>query len=278
MALDELIPSPTLPVAGESSRLWEGTILDDAATPNDLVRVALPGADGEQHAQGPCPFMPRGAALPQKGDRCLVAIDDDGSRWIAAWENAQADPVLLVPLVSALPGSPSDGDTIDFQSAAMATAGLIWRFRYNAGSPDTHKWERVGGGWLAAEVTSQSTRANAAYGDPTGGTTGPSITLPGLAGDYEIVGSARALITSTGVSTLVAAVKLGAAATSDNEMVALLSAMSSAGAELKSNYGGSAPFVRALAAGAAVKFEYKASAGTGAWEQRRLAVRPVRVS
>jgi hypothetical protein len=95
VGLDELAPTPTLPVPGESSRLWEGTILDDAAAPNDLVRVALPGADGERHAQGPCPFMPRGMALPQQGDRCLLALDDDGSPWIVAWENAQADPTLI---------------------------------------------------------------------------------------------------------------------------------------------------------------------------------------
>lgn len=85
MALDDLLPTLDRPVSGESSQLWEGTILDDATSATDLVRVALPGADNEQHAQGPCPFTPHDGLLPRKGERCLVAIDDDGERWIVAF-------------------------------------------------------------------------------------------------------------------------------------------------------------------------------------------------
>lgn len=34
---------------------------------------------------GPCPYMLRGAALPQKGNRCLLVTSDFGQPWIVAW-------------------------------------------------------------------------------------------------------------------------------------------------------------------------------------------------
>lgn len=176
--------------------------------------------------------------------------------------------------VSALPVSPADGDICFYQ--ADAANGVIWMFRYNANSGSALKWEYIGGGPLTAEVLTASTRANVAYGDPTAGTVGPSITLP-LQGDYEITGSAKSEITATGVAAIVAAIKLGAAATSDNEIVSIINADSSAGAETKSEYGQRTIRRNGFAASDVVKMEYKASAGTGQWSIRNLSVRPIRV-
>lgn len=50
-----------------------------------------------------------------------------------------------VPLVASLPTSPSDGQTVDLQNAAMANFGVRWRFVYHAASTRPHKWEFVGG-------------------------------------------------------------------------------------------------------------------------------------
>ncbi len=85
-----------------------------------------------------------------------------------------------VPLVSSLPTSPPDGQTVHFQSAAMASAGVIWQLRYRAAAPGPYKWEFVGGSGLHAGggyISSSSTTY-------LGGTAGPALTLP-LAGEYE---------------------------------------------------------------------------------------------
>lgn len=83
--LEELFPAAS---PDEPAGLWAGTILDTASVATDEVRVTLPGADGARHAHGPCPFVPRGAVLPSEGDRCLVAIDDEGDPWIVCWTPA----------------------------------------------------------------------------------------------------------------------------------------------------------------------------------------------
>jgi hypothetical protein len=59
------------------------------------------------------------------------------SRWVAA--------VNRPPLVSALPAFVVDGDEVYYQNAAMATAGIVWHLRYNAGSASAYKWEFLGG-------------------------------------------------------------------------------------------------------------------------------------
>jgi hypothetical protein len=93
------------------------------------------------------------------------------------------------PLVSSLPASPADGDTVYLQTAAMATDGIIWTFRYRSGA-GTYKWEFVGGPPWAVEVATGQTQAtNNAWVDLA--TVGPSVTVP-VAGDYITVGMARA--------------------------------------------------------------------------------------
>lgn len=94
-----------------------------------------------------------------------------------------------VPLVTALPSSPVDGQEIYLQTAAMATAGVIWHLRYNASSSSPYKWECVGGPPLTTEVeiggTGGST-SSGTYGNLTGGTTtGPDVVVP-CAGVYDV--------------------------------------------------------------------------------------------
>lgn len=88
------------------------------------------------------------------------------------------------PLVSALPGSPGDGEEIRFQTAAMAADGIVWTLRYRAGSASTYKWEFVGGAPLAAEVEGTGARTSAVYGDCSD-VVGPAVTPP-LAGEYLV--------------------------------------------------------------------------------------------
>jgi hypothetical protein len=92
-------------VADQTSGLFAGTIAADAAALTDLVPVLLDAFD-PQLQFGPCAWMPRlttvtvnvaeGAEtahnvevaqplLPARGDRCLVALDDNETPWIVVW-------------------------------------------------------------------------------------------------------------------------------------------------------------------------------------------------
>lgn len=108
---------------------------------------------------------------------------------------------IAVPVVTSLPGSPEDGQLINF--LADATNGIVWPLRYRAASASAYKWETVGGGAalysavdadnaIGAGVTTYSDLANV----------GPSITLP-LAGDYDFLMAAEVYIGA--VSSAIAA-------------------------------------------------------------------------
>lgn len=72
-----------------STPLWAGIIEEDAASESDQLEVTIPAFDPDQ-TWGPCPWMPRGATLPSKGDACVVGMaesDEPGTPdiWIIAW-------------------------------------------------------------------------------------------------------------------------------------------------------------------------------------------------
>lgn len=114
-------------------------------------------------------------------------------------------------LVSTLPASPSDGQTVYYQSAGMATAGIVWTFRYRTAA-GTHKWEFVGGPpWTAEISTSQNGGSQNAFIDLA--TVGPSVTVP-LAGEYTTVGTCRAFNNLAGANRAFIGVSIGAASPS----------------------------------------------------------------
>lgn len=95
--------------------------------------------------------------------------------------------VLAMNLVTQLPGSPTDGQVIAFQDSAMATAGVVWEFRYRTGG-GTYKWEFAGGSSLLStagqNASDESYAATTAYADGFGSV--PQVTVP-LAGDYQLL-------------------------------------------------------------------------------------------
>jgi hypothetical protein len=89
------------------------------------------------------------------------------------------------PLVTSLPGGPTDGQEVYF--LADAANGIVWHLRYRAASASPYKWEVVGGAALFAyETASQGAFSNTAEFDKNGG---PTLAIP-LAGDYELTYSA----------------------------------------------------------------------------------------
>lgn len=88
-------------------------------------------------------------------------------------------------LVSALPGSPVNGQEIYFQTAAMAAAGVVWHLRYRSAATGSYKWEFVGGREIVSSAGASGTFTTANTSTFTSWTNGPSLTVP-LAGDYDI--------------------------------------------------------------------------------------------
>jgi hypothetical protein len=84
-----------------------------------------------------------------------------------------------VPTVTSLPGSPYDGQIIDY--LVDATLGIVWRFRYRSASASSSKWEFLGGPPLISEHAGDSTAlTNTAYAQ-----TAPVVAVaPPVVGDY----------------------------------------------------------------------------------------------
>lgn len=125
-------------------------------------------------------------------------LQGGGQRIASAAELAALDPV--------------DGEQVDYD----AGGGVVWRFRYNAGSASAYKWECIGGSPLSVE---DDTTVTVGSGGTYAAIAGNAITLP-LAGDYtlEIGGSFNNA--GTGVAEAASmTVKLGAAAAAATEGV-----------------------------------------------------------
>lgn len=164
------------------------------------------------------------------------------------------------------PSSPIDGDIHIYP--ADTTNGIMWHFMYNSGSASAHKWEFIGGSALSAEVETSEGTTSTTFVDLT--TAGPSITVP-KAGDYYVVMQAR-MSNGTAGGFCVSAVKIGAAATADADGAILSSGTAGETATLEAHR------VKTCAASDILKVQYRVSAGTGTFLNRRLFIIPRRVT
>ncbi|HEY3434205.1 MAG TPA: hypothetical protein VGK41_00995 [Solirubrobacterales bacterium] len=164
-------------------------------------------------------------------------------------------------LVTSLPSAPAVGDTCIYK--ADATNGVFWQLVYDGvgGTP----WKAMGPGALFARDNGQSSRTSNVYGDLAAGAT-PAIVLP-LAGDYVV--------------------QFGARVVNGPESQDIFMSVSSADTEAvkwwydsgHSHTTGSTSVKRTgLAAAATIAAKYRTAAGGACtWEQRWLAVTPIRV-
>lgn len=186
-----------------------------------------------------------------------------------------ASPGVWAPgrqLVTSLPTSDLayDGQEILFQ----AGNGVMWTFRYNAGSGLANKWEFVGGGSLFANINSLTQITTT--GSPTGnwgsgdGTAGPDIVVP-LQGVYQLGYYADIDQDTAGTHTPQAGVAQGTGSdpASDLILVNATAHNESVGKEAEKTF--------AQGVTLRMKYKYAEPSAVASFQQRRLRLTPVRV-
>jgi hypothetical protein len=181
-----------------------------------------------------------------------------------------------IPLVSALPGSPIDGQEVYYQNATMAADGAMWHLRYRAYQPDrvtpnpsAYKWEFVGGSALQSLNTTGETITVTAAAVTANS---PTLTVP-LAGDYKVDSGGQ--LRHSAASQWV---RIGVAKNGIDTTVCATFFANSAGAPLAvSNSLGAESEFPALSAGDVIAQAPNVSAPTGTINMKYLRLTPKRV-
>jgi len=277
----------------------------------DKGDTGSPGAKGDTGVQGPAgPLGPAGSVGPAgpkgdpgepgqtgaKGDKGdtgntggqgLQGVKGDtgfvgpqGPQGPQGPEGPQGASALAIPIVTALPTDPDDGDEVYFQNAVMATAGVRWRFAFRQGSAGTHKWEYVGGAMLYSKIaaTHQVNPTPNDYADvgTPGNGFGPDIVCP-LPGEYEYYSCAYLYTNAASyglVGTIIYRVGAGGGAIGPGTQVPLPNARSIY------VYGGG-PLAQDLVKGVTYRLRYffeTPPASVGNAGNRIFGLKPIRVS
>lgn len=192
-----------------------------------------------------------------------LGTDPSGS---FATVKARLDAAVAPELVTALPGTPTDGQEVYY--LADATNGVVWHLRYRAASASAYKWEFVGGPPLFAEVATDETTSSTTYAALA--TAGPSVTVP-LAGDYVVaIGKESSNSGSFNLDWM--SFDIGATAAVDADGTV----SHSPGANLWDSDHRERRKT-GLAAATALVSKYKTAAGTARFRSRWMRVTPVRV-
>jgi len=175
------LPAGYRPVGNQQFFIPQGTQQAGGYT-GALVEITPAGAVG---------IYITGTATNAYIDLASVEFDTDTvTKALAGPKGDKGDPGYLIPVVTSLPPTPTDGQECCF--LADAANGVIWRLRYRAfqadgvtPNPSSYKWECIGGSALAAQITTAEGTLSSIVTDLA--TVGPSITIP-LAGEYEFTG------------------------------------------------------------------------------------------
>lgn len=166
---------------------------------------------------------------------------------------------------TALPASPSDGDIYTYNASTVV--GAKWQFQYRAGSSSSYKWEFIGGAPLVAAITTQRSTTSTSYANlPTDPLT---LTLPSLAGDYDIEVQATAYNGTTGYTANLS-YAVGATSASDDWAAVESATVTEVSVAKRTRHAG-------VSSGATIAEKAKVGGGTGYFRGRRIIVWPVRV-
>ena len=185
------------------------------------------------------------------------------------WEPLAAVPAS--PTISMVTTLPSSGFTDGLEVLlvdSLTAPTYAWHFRYASGIADVFKWVFLGGSPLYKKVQTNETTASTTYVDLA---TAMSLTVP-KAGIYNIKHGASIYVGASHAYGY-ASVKLGAAATSDNDAaVHRMSVDATESSVMQSVLNAT------LVDGAVVKQQYRVTGNTGQFARRWLEIEPVRLS
>jgi hypothetical protein len=247
--------------------------------PTSWSGVAGPvGPAGPQGPQGPTGLTgPAGTGIPTPVVNGQWVKGQSGA---AVWSAIQQVDLPLTPYAITLPASPFHGQEAILVDS-LTNPSYQWRFRYNANSTSTYKWEFIGGAPATSYIDTAEavTAAVGAYSDLA--TVGPSFILP-RAGEYDlridVWASIGAATNWAGVSAIPC---VNVVNTWTNPIIQTFCAVQpTAGIQYVTATASGRP--AALPAGTLLKVVYGiwSQSGTGApnFGRRRLYVTPVRVS
>jgi hypothetical protein len=170
-----------------------------------------------------------------------------------------------IPLVTALPGSPVDGQEIILVDSLTAPT-YQWRLRYVAAKA-SNRWIYIGGRPLYAEVPTQEPTTSTVYTNLA--TIGPSLTPP-VSGDYMVEHGCT--VVGGGVGFVHHSYDIGATGAVDADSAQMVPTNSAGGNSIMRAQ------AKALVAAAALVSKYKCnSANTGSFRFRWMRLTPIAV-
>jgi hypothetical protein len=200
--------------------------------------------------------------LWRETDTGLVYVGT-GTGWVAV---APSSP----PLVTTLPGSPTDGQMCYF--LADATHGVVWTLRYRAASTSTYKWEFVGGAGLESFVAASESTSSTTYTDLA--TVGPSVTIPTLpnGGDFDVTFGASVATSGSTPALWTVGLAVGGTVTYSDFFAFSGPNAGTDGASLSKTFR-----LAGVSGATLMKLQYKISGAAASFDDRFLQVTPVRV-
>lgn len=172
------------------------------------------------------------------------------------------------PLVTSLPSNAIDGQEVRY--LADNTNGIIWNFRYRAGSSSSYKWEFIGGAPLYSAGSGGITTTSTSW---VFWSTSPNITVP-FAGDYLAEVAASCGQQTNAVNTAYCTIGVNGGSQSENNGV-----WSTSSGQWDGSTGMNVTKMT-LAANDNLRFYVRGdyNTSTSAFDKGRLSVTPIRVS
>lgn len=259
-------------------KLEAGRIRNATVTSASPLEVSVEGGDAiPATAIGDTPGVGDVVYVVMWGRRCAVltgiagGVGPQGPTGATGATGAKGDTGATGSMSSSsgssLPGSPSDGDVYAYN--ADTTNGVKWMFQYRSAGASGKKWEFIGGAPLVVSdgdlrtLTNQTTYANLPT-DPM------SVTLPALAGDYDIEIQAD-LYSGTNGYAAVLSYAVGGTAANDAWAISESNTITSVSAAKRTRHTG-------LSSAASIAEKGRSSGSNSAtFLNRRILIWPVRV-
>jgi hypothetical protein len=150
-------------------RVLAATIATSPASMADDLYVTVDAFDGSRQRWGPCKWSPA-SALPERGDACLLLLDEDEAPWVITDEPVLADVTATASATTLTPGS---------AATVAVTEPTENAFAFAFGIPAGSKWWTGSGAPAGALGVVGDVYLNTATGDVYQKTAAAAWTLTG---------------------------------------------------------------------------------------------------